>query len=88
VDEYLREYYYADIAILESEVKIKFARVQKSVQYENTPIIVYLTKARALDDIYLFDDKATGNFLQYAKSGKLLYEVQMNKGKIVNTTVR
>lgn len=85
INESLEQYNMVDIPILQSEIKIKFMRGELGINYENVHLIVYLNKIRALEDLYLFNNKASGDFLEYSKSGKLICKIILYKGKLLNS---
>lgn len=83
VDEYLNRYIAININVVDL-VNSTYEKINFKVDelYEKMPIFFYLDKYRALQDIYLFNNKSTGTFKQYLLNGSLQGEISFIKGKI------
>jgi antitoxin component YwqK of YwqJK toxin-antitoxin module len=83
VDEYLNKYISININVVDiinSMYEKLIFHIDES--YEQMTIFFYLDKHRALQDIYLFNNKSTGIFKQYLPDGSLQNELSVKNGLI------
>jgi hypothetical protein len=80
VDEYCNKYYFADINKIIDEKYCKKVKLELNETYTDFGIFFYINTERALDDIYLFDNKYTGIAKQYLLNGELVEQITLNKG--------
>ena len=71
---------YIDILLPKHNLQKKIFEIGTS--NEGVEILCYINKFRALEDIYLIDDKASGIFNQYELDGSLCGTIEYRKGKI------
>lgn len=81
-DKFLNNYEYVDLKILVDRKTFRKQTLRVGESYDDREILCYITKSRALEDIYLFDTKTTGIFNQYELDGKLCGITEYKKGKI------
>ena len=82
IDEELNNYDSVDInLIIDAKIQIK---LNKKINEFNDKGVVffYLNKCRALEDIYMHCNNATGTFKQYSLDGEIIGEITFNKGNM------
>lgn len=82
VDEYLNNYIAVDLIILLNEKMSAEINLKINEEYEQRTVFFYLSKERALQNIYLFNSKSTGIFKQYSLAGDLIGEIPLKNGII------
>ena len=83
IDEYLNNYISININVIDiiNSMYEKF-NFKVNELYEQMSIFFYLDKHRALQDIYLYNNKSTGIFKQYLPNGSLQNELSIKRGII------
>ena len=82
IDEYKYNYTSADIHICINPKIKEIQNLKINELYDKKCIFMYLTKDRALQDIYLFYSKANGIFKQYNLDGELIGKLPLKNGNI------
>jgi hypothetical protein len=86
IDKYLTNYVSVDVDIIKDD-KEKFQQnieINKIVELNNNSYIYYYSNnKRALNDLYIFNNKFTGKCNQYTNTGELITEVKFKKGYII-----
>jgi antitoxin component YwqK of YwqJK toxin-antitoxin module len=85
IDEYLNKYIAVDLRILLNEKMSAEINLKINEEYEKRTIFFYLSKERALQDIFLFNSKSTGIFKQYSLDGELIGELPQKNGILHGT---
>jgi antitoxin component YwqK of YwqJK toxin-antitoxin module len=81
-DEFMNTYFNVDIKTIYNDkfLIIKNFKLNEDI-YDNR-ICFYMNEYRALQDLYMYNNKITGIFKQYSKDGDLIGELPLKKGKI------